>query len=112
MASKKRSTRKSTASFFMTAPVRGWREPPVTLGTPQPIPEKRPEILAKIVAKLEAQPEGFRQDYSNGEFISSSLCIARTFEACKAVRTLDTNSYTVHYDEVNKLFWRHGGCFD
>lgn len=112
MASRKRRTTRSASSFFFTAPSRGYREPEVTLGKPEPIPERRPEILEKILKKLEAQPEGFRQDYSNGEFISSSLCIAKTFEACKAVRTLDTSSYTVHYDEKNQLFWRHGGCFD
>ena len=113
MASKKRRTTRSNPSFYFTAPSRsGWREPEVKLGEPKPIPESRPEVLAKILAKLEAQPEGFRQDYSNGEFISSSLCIAKTFEACKKVRTLDTNSYTVHHDEKNGLFWRHGGFFD
>lgn len=114
MASRKRTTRKSTSTsrFFFTAPPRNWREPEVTLGEPKPIPEKRPEIIQKILSKLEAQPEGFRQDYSNGEFISSSLCIAKTFEDCKKVRTLDTNSYTVHFDEANGLYWRHGGFFD
>lgn len=89
-----------------------WHPPAVTLGEPKAIPEPRPEVLAKIVARMDAEPTGFLFTYSNGEFISSSLCIARTFEDCKAVRTLDTSSYTVHFDAATKLFWRHGGFFD
>ena len=86
--------------------------PTVTLGPEAPIPEKRSATLAKIKARLVECPGGFRFSYSNGEFITSSLCIAKTFEDCKAVRTLDTNSYVVHYDPATELFWRHGGFFD
>jgi len=110
MASKKRG--RSTGLYFTRPSFGSYREPEVTLGAPQVIPEKRPNVLEKILKRLEEKPEGFRFDYSNGEFTSSSLCIAKTFEDCKNVRTLDTNSYTVHHDEANNLFWRHGGCFD
>jgi len=97
---------------FFTAPSRGYREPTVTLGTEMPIPEKRPEVLAKIVARLEEKPEGFRFNYSNGEFITSSLACARTFEGCAKVASLDTSDYTVHFDPVTKIYWRNTGCFD
>jgi hypothetical protein len=89
-----------------------YREPTVTRGPDQALPEKRPNVIEKIKARLVEKPKGFRFDFSNGEFISSSLCIASTFEDCKAVRTLDTSSYTVHFDPTLKVFWRHGGCFD
>ncbi len=88
-----------------------YREPAVTQGPDQPIPETRPEVLARIKERLEREG-AFRQEYSNGEFISSSLAVGKTFEACKAVRTLDGAGYTVHWDEKNQLFWRRTGCFD
>lgn len=96
---------------FWTGGGRGFREPAVTRGEDKPVPERRPEILTKIVKKLDdAGP--FLQQYSNGEFTSNSLAVARTLEECKAVRVLESPGYQVHYDPVNNLFWRHGGCFD
>jgi hypothetical protein len=58
-------------------------------------------------------PKGHRQNFSNGEFISSSLIIGKTFEAV-ADRTLDLDGagYVAHYDPVLKIYWRPGGCFD
>ena len=88
----------------------GYREPAVTRGEDKPIPENRPEVLQKILAKLQEGP--FLQQYSNGEFTSSSIAVAKTFEECKNVRVLETPGYTVHFDPVNNLFWRRGGCFD
>lgn len=110
-ATKGRSVRKKSPGYFLTSPMRGYREPEVTLGEPKPLPETRPEIVAKIVARLDATGP-FRQNYSNGEFITSSLAIARTFEEAKAVQALDTSSYTVHYDENLKIYWRRTGSFD
>jgi len=98
--------------FTSPSPGRGSWPPPVTKGPNAPIPEKRPEVLAKIIARLEEKPQGFRFNYSNGEFISSSLCVARTFEDVAKVEALDTPDYKAYYDEANKLWWRHGGCFD
>lgn len=87
-----------------------WREPAVTRGPNMPLPESRPEIVAKILARLENGP--FLQQYSNGEFTSSSIAVGRTLEACKGVRVLECAGYTVHYDEKLDLFWRRGGSFD
>lgn len=88
-----------------------YREPAVTLGTPMPIPEVRSEVLQKIDERLDTKGP-FLQEYSNGEFTSSSLAVARTFDECKAVRTLDGAGYTIHHDAVLNIYWRKGGCWD
>jgi hypothetical protein len=87
-----------------------YREPAVTRGPDKAIPETRQPVLAKILEKLEKGP--FLQQYSNGEFTSSSIAVGLTLEACKGVRVLECAGYTVHYDPVLELFWRHGGSFD
>jgi len=75
------------------------------------IPETRKDVLKKIVAKLDKDGP-FLQHYSNGEFTTSSLAIAKTFDECARVQVLECPGYTVHYDEILDLFWRRGGCFD
>lgn len=118
MATKKRATKgrsvrggKRFVGPFLTSPSWGWREVEVTLGEPKPLPESRPEIISKIIDRLNRDGP-FRQQYSNGEFVTSSLAIARTFEEAKAVPTLDTSSYTVHYDAALNVYWRRTGSFD
>lgn len=88
-----------------------FREPAVTRGPDQPIPEKREEIIQRMKERLEKEG-AFRQDFSNGEFTSLSLYIGKTFEECKAVRALEAPGYTVHFDPATQLFWRRGGSFD
>lgn len=87
-----------------------WR-PTVTKGHDLPIPESRPDVLQKILKRLDKEGP-FLQRYSNGEFITSSIAVARTLEECKKVQVLDCAGHVIHYDPVNKLFWRHGGSFD
>lgn len=87
-----------------------YREPAVTLGEPKPMPEARPEVVAMIVERLEKG--AFLQQYSNGEFTSSSIAVARSFEKCKNVQVLECAGYTVHHDVTLAIFWRRGGSFD
>lgn len=83
----------------------------LTDGGPKPLPESRPHILARMQTEVNAHTF-FRQDYSNGEFISSSLCVANTFSNLAKCRTLEAPGYTAHWCEANKLWWRRGGSFD
>lgn len=98
---------------FLTAPSRrgGYREPPVTRGADAPLPESRHDVRARLLARLDREG-AFRQDYSNGEFTSSSLVVARTMEDALRVAVLEAPGYTVHFDAVNNVFWRRGGSFD
>lgn len=114
MASRKRAPVRrnpNTGMPFFTAPSRGYREPPVTRGKDEHIPEHRPEILAKIKKEV-AEKGSYLQKYSNGEFISSSIACGRTYEECLACEVLDGAGYTIHFDTVNGIYWRRGGCFD
>lgn len=88
-----------------------YREPSVTQGPDQPIPETRPEVLEKIVERLTTEGAHL-QRYSNGEFTVSSLAVGLTFEDCKGVQVLETPGYTVHYDKALGIYWRQGGCWD
>lgn len=76
-----------------------------------PIPESRPDVLKKIQERLDAEGS-FRQNYSNGEFISSSIAVSRTFEGYRGVEVLECPGYTIHHDVEHNLYWRRAGCFD
>jgi len=91
-----------------------YRIPPVKKGTESPLPESRSDVILKMQNGLgDVAPKAYRQNFSNGEFISSSLIIGITFEAV-ADRSLDLEnaSDTAYYDPQLKLWWRRGGCFD
>ncbi len=90
---------------------RPYREPSVTQGPDQPIPETRPEVLEKIVERLTTEGAHL-QRYSNGEITTSSLAVGLTFEDCKGVQVLETPGYTVHFDRALGVYWRQGGCWD
>lgn len=88
-----------------------YREPTVTLGEPKPMPEKRQDVIDRMLSRL-AEQGPFLMQFSNGEFVSSSIALARTFEECAKVRVLEAPGYTVHHDEKLGVFWRRGGSFD
>lgn len=88
-----------------------YREPTVTRGPDMPIPETRPDVLKGMLDRLDREG-AFLKRYSNGEFTSSSLAIARTEHECKRVQVLECPGYTVHFDAANNVFWRRGGCWD
>ena len=90
---------------------RPYREPEVVQGPDAPIPEERPDVLEKILNRLTTEGAHLQQ-YSNGEFTTSSLAVGLTFDDCKGVQVLETPGYTVHYDKALGLFWRQGGCWD
>jgi hypothetical protein len=88
-----------------------WDYYQVKAGPDMPIPENRPDVLKKINARLD-EKGAFLQQYSNGEFTSSSLAIGRTFDECRSVQVLECAGYTIHHDPVLDIYWRKGGCFD
>ena len=87
-----------------------YEKPDLMLAEPAPLPENREGVLNSIKERL--KKGSFRQDYGNGEFICSSLCIAKTLEELKRVETLEGESFVAHYDEKLEVYWRQGGCFD
>lgn len=95
---------------------RGFSQPHVVLGPDKPIPETRAEILERMVDAV-TDPgnasQAYRQNFSNGEFISRSLIVGATFGAA-ANRGLDLDGagHVVHRDPGTGLFWRTGGSFD
>jgi hypothetical protein len=91
-----------------------YRLPAVRNGEDKPLPENRKDVIARMIASLALKPEkGYRQNYTNGEFISSSLIIGHSLKAVSD-RTLDLDgaSDTAHFDPELRLWWRAGGCFD
>jgi hypothetical protein len=88
-----------------------WRGRGVEPGQDQALPESRPDVLKSIQERLDNEG-AFLQRYSNGEFISSSYAIGRTYEECSRVPVLETPGYTVHFDAANNLYWHRGGCSD
>lgn len=100
--------RRKAARFGWAGGSRGYREPEVKRGEDLLIPETRQEVLSRIIEKLD-KDDPFLQQYSNGEFTSSSLTVAYSFEECKKVRVLETPGYTVHKDPILGIFWRRCG---
>jgi len=103
----------------------------VTRGEDAPLPEKREAILEKILTRLSLAENAhekekldrnlpplhtnpaIRQDYSNGEFTSSSIIVSRTEKgAMRKDLELEVAERTVHFDAQLKLWWRQGGSFD
>jgi hypothetical protein len=113
-ATKKGARGKQRGGVFWSSggiSTRDWDYRQVKAGPDMPIPESRPDVLKKIQERLDAEGS-FRQNYSNGEFISSSIAVSRTFEGCKSVQVLECPGYTIHFDSAQNLYWRRGGCFD
>jgi hypothetical protein len=110
---KARKAGRGKSRVFLTCGSRRdmWDYHQVTAGSDQGIPESRPDVLKKIQERLDAEGS-FRQNYSNGEFISSSIAVSRTFEGCKSVQVLECPGYTIHHDVEHDLYWRRAGCFD
>ena len=108
---RKPSGRKSRMVWSGGVPRDMWDYRQLKAGPDMPIPEDRPEILEKIQARLD-KDGSFLQQYSNGEFTSSSLAISRTFDGCRGVHVLECPGYTIHFDAAQNLWWRRGGCFD
>ena len=76
------------------------------------IDERREHILDKISRELETA-EAYRQNYSNGEFISNSLIVGRTFEAVSGRELeLDGAARVAFHDVKRNWWWRQGGCWD
>lgn len=89
--------------------------PSVTDGGQRSLPESREDIVSKIMDQLTASgaKPAIRQEYSNGEFISSSLIVGTSFAAV-ADRALDLDGaqHVAFFDSDLGLWWRRGGCFD
>ena len=78
------------------------------------LPESRPDVITRILQRLDEASGGpTRQDYSNGEFVSSSLILGRTL-AQVADRRMDLEAagHTAHWDPKLGLWWRRGGSWD
>lgn len=104
----------TTAAGIPQAPqYRG--EPAIVRGADKAIPETREDVLSSIIDRLTAKdaPAAITQNYSNGEFISSSLIVGLT-AAAVANRSLEHEcaGYTIHFDAALGLFWRTGGSSD
>ena len=100
----------------------GWSSPSRIHYTPPPIQdggklsirgrESREELLIKFLVELDTK-NSFRQNYSNGEFICSSLIIGKTFKSvCDEKLELDGAHSVAYFDEELSLWWREGGYFD
>lgn len=95
--------------------LRTLRLPKVQMGGKDKLPESRSEVIFKILDRLTGAgaPEAIRQEYSNGEFITSSLIIGTTLAAVSDRKhDLDGAGHTAYFDPDLGLWWRRGGCFD
>lgn len=85
-------------------------------GGAKELPESREDIRNSILDKLADAPAGtdaIRQDYSNGEFISSSLIVGTTLESVQNRKLdLDGADHTAYYDAELGVYWRRGGSWD
>ena len=92
-------------SFASRSPIRG---------SDAALPEARIEVRERLIDRLLSDASGaVRQDYSNGEFITSSFIVALTFEAACAKRLeLEGADPVVHFDPDLTLYWRRGGWQD
>jgi hypothetical protein len=90
----------------------GYSAPKIINGGEKPLPETREEVLNKYVPRLE-EKDPVSIHYSNGEFISRSLILSKSFYGiCNRSLDLESSSFTAFLDEEKKLWWREGGCFD
>ncbi len=90
---------------------------PVQDGGEKQLSENRDEVVARMLERLKAEEakgnKAYRQDYSNGEFVSDSIIIGRTFAAV-ASRKLDYECAgdEAYFDPALQIYWRRGGSFD
>lgn len=100
--------------IFWTVPDKNYRPPDITKGTPKAIPETRKDVVKKILKRVkDAKGKSIRFDYSNGEFITSSLVVGPTFNSVTDRSIdLDTSYDIAHRDSKLKVWWRHGGFSD
>lgn len=111
--SARKGSRQTSSLPFWTVPSRGYTPPPVKKGDTRPLPEKRKTVLDKIMKRLDEEKRAIRQEYSNGEFISSSIIVGKKFEEVADRKLeLDGGGDEAHFDPELKLWWRKGGCFD
>jgi hypothetical protein len=104
--------RRKASNLFWTSPV-PYSLPSVKRGDEKSLPENRPAIIEKIRRRLEEEKKAIRQNYSNGEFITSSIIIGTRFEEVADRRMeLDGAANEAHYDPKLGWWWRRGGCFD
>jgi len=89
-----------------------YKPPTVSLGGEQPLPEKREDIVLKMLCALDTSPV-YRQDFSNGEFTSNSLIVSKTVAGIgDRSKDLECAGDVAYFDPALKIFWRQGGCFD
>lgn len=93
-----------------------WSRPAPVRGEPMPMPENEGNRLGQwIEAFMKRKINATRIDLSNGEFIANSVILAKTEDAMQFETSnleLEVASYTYHYDDKLKLYWRWGGSFD
>ena len=81
-------------------------------GPNEAIPEHRTEVLQRMMEKVK-ESGVYRQNYSNGEFISRSTIISATEKGiCNRGYDLDGAADEYHWDPAAQVFWRSGGSFD
>lgn len=89
-----------------------WRPPTVKNGGSQPLRETRPDVLERMLARLEKEGT-YRQDYSNGEFTSRSVVLSKTFEgAADRKWDLECAHDVAHFDSKLVVWHRETGSFD
>lgn len=105
--------RRRAVNFAMgwSLPSSGYRQPQIRDGGKKKVPEKRDEILIKVLVKLDEQ-DPFRQSYGR-EFVEDSIIFSKTFKGvCDRKIEFDAASDTAYFDSELEIWWRKGGFFD
>lgn len=92
---------------------RPYRFPPIVDAGIMPLPEKRADVVKKMLGNLSETKTVFRQNYSNGEFITSSTIIGKTFaDVSDRALDLECAGNSAYFDDKLEIWWRTGGSFD